>query len=65
MTSDVARRLEQHRRGHTYTTRRLGGDLALVASKAFASREAAAEVERMLKRWKNPAKAAEFLQSSG
>ena len=63
MTSDLTRRFEQHQRGHTHTTRRLGGVLQLLASKPFASREEAAAVERQLKAWKNPAKAQEFLDS--
>jgi predicted GIY-YIG superfamily endonuclease len=31
-TTDLQRRLEQHRSGHTYSTRRLGTQLELVAS---------------------------------
>jgi putative endonuclease len=61
MTSDLERRLAQHRQGHTYTTRRLGGNLQLVASKAYATRQEAAAIERRLKAWKNPAKVRAFL----
>ena len=63
MTSDLVRRLAQHDNGQTHTTRRLGGALQVVASKMYGTRAEAAEIERMLKRWKNPAKAAAFLQS--
>jgi predicted GIY-YIG superfamily endonuclease len=45
MTSDLARRVEQHRRGQTHTTKRLGGELQLVADKAYESREEAAAIE--------------------
>ncbi len=64
MTSDQVHRIQQHRNGHTYTTRRLGGNLQLVASKAYPTREAAAAIEKKLKRWKNPTKAEAFLNSS-
>ncbi len=60
-TSDMASRLAQHRAGHTHTTRRLGGDLVLVAHRGFDSRAEALRIERMLKAWKNPAKAIDFL----
>jgi putative endonuclease len=61
MTSDLERRLTQHRQGHTYTTWRLGGDLQLLASKVCATRQEAAAIERRLKAWKNPAKVRAFL----
>ena len=60
-TSDLAVRLKQHQQGHTHTTRRLGGEIKLVASRAFESRAEALGVERMLKSWKNPAKAIDWL----
>ena len=63
MTSDLPRRFAQHRRGHTHTTRRLGGELELLASRAYATRSEAAAVERKLKAWKNPLKARAFLDS--
>ena len=56
MTSDLARRIEQHQNGHTHTTKRLGGELLLIASKACDAREEAAAIEKKLKGWKNPAK---------
>ena len=63
-TSDLAVRLKQHRRGHTYTTRRLGGEIELVASRTFATREEAVAVERMLKGAKSPKKSIEYLRST-
>jgi putative endonuclease len=61
MTSDLAKRLEQHRRGGTQTTRRMKGILELVASAPQATRHDAAVLERRLKSWKNPIKAIAFL----
>jgi putative endonuclease len=61
MTLNLERRLAQHRQGHTYTTRRLGGDLQLLASKEYDTHREAAAVERQLKAWKNPAKVLTFL----
>ena len=63
-TNDLDVRLGQHSAGQTYTTRRLGGSLELIASREFSTREEALRVERMLKRWKNPAKTIAFLQGS-
>jgi predicted GIY-YIG superfamily endonuclease len=62
-TADLAGRLEQHRRGHTHTTRRLGDELLLVASAAMATRADSLALERKLKAWKNPAKVIEYLRS--
>ena len=61
-TSDLAARLNQHRNGQTYTTKRLGGSLELVASRELPTREEALALERMLKNWKNPKKAVDFLR---
>jgi len=63
MTADLANRIEQHRNGHTHTTRRLGGNLQLVACRAYGTREEATVMEKKLKAWKNPAKAQAFLSS--
>ena len=52
--TDLERRLEQHRRGHTHTTRRLGGSLELAAALELGSLATAREWERELKRKKNP-----------
>ncbi|MSU57971.1 MAG: GIY-YIG nuclease family protein [Pedosphaera sp.] len=62
-TNDLARRLEEHRRGGTHTTSRLGGDLSLVASRELPSLAEAREIERSLKRKKNPKLAIALLKS--
>jgi len=64
MTADLATRLAQHRNGGTQTTRRMHGELHLVASKQLATRTAALCMERKLKAWKNPAKAIALLNCS-
>jgi putative endonuclease len=64
MTSDLVVRLEQHRSGGTQTTRRMNGELTLVASCVFSSQRDALIMERKLKNWKNPAKAIAFLNGS-
>jgi predicted GIY-YIG superfamily endonuclease len=53
-TTELERRLEQHRNGHTHSTRRLGEELKLVASLELSTLEEARELERELKRKKNP-----------
>ncbi|MGA9778928.1 MAG: GIY-YIG nuclease family protein [Verrucomicrobiia bacterium] len=53
-TTDLNRRLEQHRQGHTYSTRRLGQPLALAASLELDSLPEARALEREMKRKKNP-----------
>ena len=53
-TTDLPRRLEQHRNGQTYSTRRLGESLELVASLELSTLKEARELERVLKRKKNP-----------
>jgi predicted GIY-YIG superfamily endonuclease len=60
-TVDLDQRLEQHRRGHTHTTHRLG-DLSLVAAREFDTLSAARQVERELKAKKNPRLAIFHLQ---
>ena len=52
-TVDLEQRLEQHRRGHTHTTRRLG-ELAVAAAKEFVTLSEARQIERRLKAKKNP-----------
>src|SRR5262249_4328330 len=52
-TAELGRRLVEHRRGHTHTTKRLGGDLRLVASLELPTLEEARALERALKRKKN------------
>jgi putative endonuclease len=61
-TTDLQRRMEEHQRGHTHTTRRLGGHLEIVARLEVASLKEAREWERALKRKKNPQYARSLLQ---
>ena len=51
---DLDARFAQHLRGHTATTKRLGGALKIVAKKEVATLKEAREVERFLKSRKNP-----------
>jgi predicted GIY-YIG superfamily endonuclease len=59
---DLDARLVQHRRGHTYTTKRLGENLELVASKEVATLDEARKIERTLKAKRNPRLAIHALQ---
>ena len=63
MTSNLEQRLAQHRQGNTYTTRRVGGGLQLLASRGYDTRREAVAAERQLKAWKNPAKVLTFLSN--
>ena len=51
---DLDARFAQHVRGHTATTKRLGYALEIVAKKQVSSLGEARELERKLKRKKNP-----------
>ena len=53
-TTDLRRRLEQHRHGHTHSTRRLGQTLELAAALEVGMLAEARELEREMKRKKNP-----------
>jgi predicted GIY-YIG superfamily endonuclease len=53
-TVDLDARFAQHLRGHTATTRRLGGELRIVAKKEMETLQQARKVERFLKSKKNP-----------
>jgi predicted GIY-YIG superfamily endonuclease len=59
---DLQTRFAQHRRGHTHTTKRLGGNLQIVASKKVATLNEARRIERMLKAKKNAQLAIYYLQ---
>jgi predicted GIY-YIG superfamily endonuclease len=59
---DLNARLAQHRRRHTYTTKRLGEKLEFVASKQVENLNEARCIERMLKAKKNPQVAIHYLQ---
>ena len=62
-TVDLDARFAQHQRGHTYTTRRLGEKVELVASKQVETLGEARSIERMLKAKKNPKLAIYCLRS--
>jgi predicted GIY-YIG superfamily endonuclease len=59
---DLEARFAQHLRGHTATTKRLGEQIEIVAKKELPTLAAAREIERALKRKKNPALAIYYLQ---
>jgi putative endonuclease len=63
-TDDLSRRLAEHQRGSNHTTRRLGGDVKLVASRQLSTMAKARALELQLKRKKNPQVAMFILQSS-
>jgi predicted GIY-YIG superfamily endonuclease len=60
--ADLQARFAQHQRGHTHTTKRLGEQLEIVASKEFSTLKEARQVERLLKQKKNPSVAIYLLQ---
>lgn len=62
-TENLARRLDEHRRGSNHTTHRLGNCLELVASRRVADAFEARRLEKALKRKKNPRLAIEALES--
>ena len=53
-TTNLERRLAEHQRGHTHTTKRLGLALQLVESLELSSLAEARTFERELKAKKNP-----------
>jgi putative endonuclease len=59
---DLQARFAQHRCGHTHTTKRLGENLQIVASKEVATLREAGRIERMLKAKNNPELAIYHLQ---
>jgi len=60
-TTDLARRLQEHKTGKTYSTRRLGKDITLVGSRECVSLDEARGLERRLKAWKNHGKVSAYL----
>lgn len=52
-TDNIERRLNEHRKGQTHTTARLG-ELIVVARKQTSTLEGAKKLERALKAKKNP-----------
>ena len=61
-TSDLKRRVEEHRRGKIHTTKRLGGDLKIEAALETATLAEARALECKMKRKKNPRLALVLLQ---
>jgi predicted GIY-YIG superfamily endonuclease len=59
---DLDARFAQHLRGHTATTKRPGDALEIVAKKEVPTLVEAREIERLLKRKKNPKLAIYHLQ---
>jgi predicted GIY-YIG superfamily endonuclease len=59
---DLYARFAQHRRGHTYTTKRLGENIEIVASREVATLNEARSIERALKAKKNSQLAIYHLQ---
>lgn len=62
-TSNLEARIARHNSGMVHSTKRLGLPLTLVASRGFETMAEAFAAERMLKSWKNPAKALEWVLS--
>ncbi len=60
-TDNLGKRLEQHQRGHTHSSLRLGLPLELLAHRAFPTRTEAMQMEKLLKQWKNPKRPLEYL----
>jgi putative endonuclease len=61
-TTCLERRLAEHQRGHTHTTKRLREAIELLASKEYVSLDEARRIERVLKAKKNPKLALYHLQ---
>jgi len=62
-TTDLERRFKGHLRGQTHSTKRLGGNLEIVAAVELATLCEARALEREMKRKKNPQLAPVLLQS--
>jgi len=62
-TDNLKRRIAEHWRGNNHTTRRLGGEVELIAQTEVSSVEEARALEMELKRKKNGRVAAFVLQS--
>jgi predicted GIY-YIG superfamily endonuclease len=62
-TTNLERRLKEHRRGQTHSTKRLGDNLEIVAAVELAALGEARALEREMKRKKNPRLALAMLQS--
>ena len=64
-TTDLARRIEEHRRGHTHTTKRLGGEVEIAAALEPPTLKEARALEQEMKRKKKPRLALGLLQRRG
>jgi predicted GIY-YIG superfamily endonuclease len=61
-TTKLERRFKDHRRGHAHSTKRLGGNLEIVAAVELADLDEARALEREMKHKKNPQLALALLQ---
>ena len=62
-TNNLTRRIEEHQNGQTHTTKRLGGELELVATLELTTLSEARALEREIKRKKNPELALTLLRN--
>ena len=62
-TTNLERRLKEHRHGQTHSTKRLGDNLEIVAAVELATLDEARALEREMKRKKNPRLAMAMLPS--
>ena len=62
-TNNLERRLHEHRHGQTHSTKRLGGNLEIVAVVELSTIDEARALEREMKRKKNPRLALALLQN--
>ncbi|MEY2527677.1 MAG: putative endonuclease [Verrucomicrobiota bacterium] len=62
-TVDLQARLAQHNSGHTHTTKRLGENVEVIASKEVATLAEARRIEKTLKAKKNPRLAIHCLEN--
>lgn len=51
-TDNIQRRLGQHKRGHTSTTKRIGSPIELVFLQEFSTLDQARATEKRIKSWK-------------
>jgi putative endonuclease len=62
-TTNLERRVREHRQGQTHTTKRLGNNLEVIAAVELTAMDEARALERELKRKKNPRLVLAMLQS--
>src|ERR1035437_2934142 len=61
-TTNLERRLKEHRHGQTHTTKRLGDNLEIVAAEELSGLDGARALEREMKRKKDPRQVLALLQ---